>query len=139
MRLRKSFLGADLPAEKFLRLPIPTIRNLLIEIEFQEHLDANEQAHTTAVLAAMFYEFRRSQLSNPSSLPSRTHDDFLPYPKLKHPDTKGVLSKETRKVIEKLANQRRIPMHVFTRITRPPNPDLARKLNALPIPPRPRA
>lgn len=115
--IRGSYIGADFPAERFLRTPVSTIRELLSDIDFRAKYDSNVASVTAAQGVHYLIQYLHRQVYGEKDVPDAPPKNFLPFPELKHPsegkdDENGLLKASTKKIIEKLASTGRIPLKV---------------------------
>lgn len=112
-------MGADFPAERFLRTPIRTIDWLLKELDDLEKLRANISSMTVAQLTNIVLQVAHGMSGSKKPGPKTTPKTFLPFP-----DWRPVRSQSdgpdqpTKFILAVLAKQRAIPMHVFTALTK---------------------
>ena len=117
-RLRVSPLGADFPAEVFIRTPIKVIRKALSKVENLEQYQANLHSLTAQRGAALlFTALHTTQGHKPPSMDERK---LLPFPDWR-PDNAPVLgpTEQTLKVLRKVFAERRIPLAAFTALRTP--------------------
>lgn len=115
--IRGSYIGADFPAERFLRTPLTTIRELLADIDFRAKHDANIVSATAAQGVHYLVQYLHRQVYGGQDAPTTEPQNFLPFPTLKHPsegddDGSSLLKPQTKKIIEKLGETGRIPLKV---------------------------
>lgn len=127
--IRGSFIGADFPAQRFLRTPIRTIRALLVQIDYKEKSRANTLSATAAKGQERIILYLRQliQLQVSKKLPEvkLSPEDLLPFPGLRPPGMENYngLPERTRKILIDLGKERRIPMHVLMTLLHPPEPE----------------
>ena len=115
--IRGSYIGADFPAERFLRTPLSTIRELLADIDFRTKYDSNVASVTAAQGVHYIIQYLHRQVYGDKNVPDAPPKGFLPFPELKHPsegkeDEDEFLKANTKKIIETLAVSGRIPLKV---------------------------
>ena len=115
--IRGSYIGADFPAERFLRTPVSTIRELLSDIDFRAKYDSNVASVTAAQGVHYLIQYLHRQVYGDKDVPDAPPKSFLPFPELKHPsegkdEETGPLKASTKKIIERLASTGRIPIKI---------------------------
>lgn len=112
--MRCSEIGADYPAERFLRTPISSIRWLLRQLDDREKGQANLASVSTARLAHIVLQAAHGMSGSKSAAPKVQPKDFLPYPDWR-PSTAEADGPDqpTKFILTELIKTRQIPMHVF--------------------------
>jgi hypothetical protein len=93
-----------------------------------EHREANIAAATTAQLASIVH-FIGMRSINPAAKTEFKHPNiFLPFPDaisssgVSAEESKLQITEKTKHVLNRLVQERRIPVHVYMRMSRPPSP-----------------
>lgn len=120
MRLRTSSIGADFPAERFLRTPVSTLRWLLRELDDQEKAQANIDAITAARLTNLVLQVAHGFSGSKRAAPKTKPEDFLPFPNWRptNQEADGP-DQPTKFILSELLRNRQIPMHVFVALITP--------------------
>lgn len=120
LRIRCSPLGADFPADRFLRTPVRVIRWVLQELDNQEYGQANLNALPVARLTATLIGIAHGFSGSKRAAPKVEVKDFLPFPDWNPEGAKAAgPSEETVVLLKELLRKRRIPMPVFTALITP--------------------
>lgn len=123
LRLRMSALGADFPADRFLRTPVAVIRRALREVDDKEkgtmNMEALPVARLTHVLIQVAHGFSGSKRASPQ-IDMKT---FLPFPDWRPASQQADgPSPGTKHVLAELAGKRMIPLHVLAGLMTPAEP-----------------
>lgn len=120
VRVRCSPMGADYPAERFLRTPISTLRWLLRQIDDAEKAKANLASITTARLTQIVVQVAHDFSGSKRAAPKVKPHEFLPFPDWKPASTEvDGPDQPTKFILSELIRTRQIPLHVFASLNTP--------------------
>jgi hypothetical protein len=120
VRIRTSELGADFPADRFLRTPISTLRWLLRVIDDREKGQANLEAVPVARLTQILIQIAHGFSGSKRAAPKVNAKDFLPYPDWRPASSQADgPSNPTKFILASLGRKRLLPPHVLTALMTP--------------------
>jgi hypothetical protein len=120
VRIRTSALGADFPADRFLRTPINTIRWMLRVIDDREKGQANLEAVPVARLTQILIQIAHGFSGSKRAAPKINVRDFLPYPEWRPASSQADgPSNPTKFVLASLGRKQMLPAHVLAALMTP--------------------
>lgn len=97
-----------------------------MQVDYKDKLKANiynaSIAKALSVVIQQLHGLQQLQATEKIRAPEITAEDLLPFPKLRPPEDDNYtgLSDRTKRILDDLAKERRIPMHVWMKLRNPP-------------------